>query len=95
MLCGTLWLYKLETVCFMHVNLLNQWSSMLALYNTNQHRCQNFNAGIDAPSLDIKNIWSQNNTDIKVFNLGFNPTSVHVKKKMVCMQTNTNTNIYC
>ena len=47
-----------------------------------------FHAGNDAPSIDIKNEWSQNNTDNKVFNLGFNPTSLHVKKKCVCMQTN-------
>ena len=39
----SLWLCKLETVCFMfELNLLNQWCSMLALYNTNQHRRQSF-----------------------------------------------------
>ena len=50
---------------------------MLALYNK-LTLTSKFHAGIDAPSLDIKNKWSQNNTDIKVFNLGFNPTSLYI-----------------
>ena len=45
----------------LHVNLLTQWCSMLALYNK-PTLTSTFHAGIDAPSLDIKNKWSQNNT---------------------------------
>ena len=45
----------------LHVNLLTQWCSMLALYNKPTLTSM-FHAGIDAPSLDIKNKWSQNNT---------------------------------